>query len=262
VSYGARLVGSTTSDDFNVATTDAAVRAAAPATPPNEADERLAEQVFADHLRSSSGDAYRVLAVPANASTANIESAFAKLKAAYDPEKIASFPTPDLRAKGKEIFQRVVAAHEAIGESVHRLEYDRARKKATEAAPVKAPSTQGGDEAIRRGVDLLAAHQYAEAEVVFAEAARAHPGEPLFRIHLAWARYNAAKDDAERGGAADLLHSAVDELPNSDIGYQYLGIIAQRSGDRALAEEMFKKALVFNPKNTVALQELGFGSDL
>ncbi|MBI3072845.1 MAG: response regulator [Deltaproteobacteria bacterium] len=257
VAQPSRVVGSTTSEDFELPIEEGDEKAAQAAP----IDERLAEQVLADHLRSSSGDAYRVLGVSSTASTTDIESAFAKLNAAYDPDKIAAFPTPDLRAKGKDVYQRVQSAYEAIGDAAHRILFDHARKLATEAAASR-PAAQVDDESVRNGLERLETNRFAEAEAIFAGAALAHPGEPLFRIHLAWARYNATQDASIREAATNLLRSAIDELPNSDVGYQYLGVIAQRSGNRVLAEELFKKALMFNPRNAVALQELGFGSGL
>lgn len=88
-------------------------------------------------------------------------------------------------------------------------------------------------------------------------AANLDPNSPL--INLFWAiAHNRSKEDWLKNTQIELLNKVIEQSPNNDIAYTFLGIWYEKyKSDHDQAIKNFEKALSINSENSSALYRLG-----
>lgn len=97
------------------------------------------------------------------------------------------------------------------------------------------------------------------AAAAYGEALRREPGDPVLRDNLAEAEYRWGFSllQAKRGlEARPRLEASLALRPDRSEAWDWLGMIAQATGDRALAEAHYRRAVALDPANASAAAHL------
>jgi tetratricopeptide (TPR) repeat protein len=130
------------------------------------------------------------------------------------------------------------------------------RQSSDEGGPVRA-----ADLKLERAETLLEAGRGAEALALVSDAARAHPGDPRYRLALGQLQYRNGEQEQglqtlesvlkDRAGDLDLEAAVSDAL-------LALGARHERAGEFTSAERLLQRAVDVNPENDTALNYLGY----
>jgi Tfp pilus assembly protein PilF len=107
---------------------------------------------------------------------------------------------------------------------------------------------------LRRGQWYLEANRPEFARRRFEQAVELDPEQPLYYAYVGWAYYRSPVRDLEK--ARSYLRQALQVNPNLDQAHYFMGIIAKREEDEALADHHFHKAVEANPHHAQAKREL------
>lgn len=113
------------------------------------------------------------------------------------------------------------------------------------------------DEYMSRGHVEMEKRAYSEAREAFNEASKHFPKDPRPYVQLGWARFLGGNSDKRVAAVAIKdVQRALDEQPEFDVAWLYMGKIHRISGDAVQAERALRKAIQFNPRNIEAQSEL------
>lgn len=213
------------------------------------ADDEVARVVFARYLATRGGDHFAALGLKPDALPTAIEASWLELSRDFHPDRFADHPDAEVRERGKEVFMRAGLAFGVLGD-VERREPYRANVLARRAA-AQARARLEAESELARGEKLLVRGDTLGARAAFERANMLVPSEPLYEIHLGWATFLAAEDDAEREDGERILARGAARDRALAIGYDLLSQLYARTGRGAASAEMADRA------NHIAAQTSG-----
>ena len=207
---------------------------------------------------------YEMLGVSKAATSEEIKKAYYAAVREVHPDRLRGVVPADARALADQIHAALTTAYETLADEDRRRDYEQ-RIAGDGKKGRAAGAAQSGDEVgrilaaegkLKKGEQALAQEDWAEAAARFAEAVELYPEEGEFAVLLAWARFNEARDDAQRREALALAERGVQQSPRLDRGYVLLGRMLKAAGRPRDAAQRFEQALLCNPDCQEALAEL------
>jgi CheY-like chemotaxis protein/tetratricopeptide (TPR) repeat protein len=203
-------------------------------------------------------DPFEILGVPETANEAEIRGAYERLAERTHPDRVAA-ASDAVRGLAEQVFRRVEAAFEALGDPRRRQEHVLARRRAgREAAEVEQGRRIGEAElCFQRGQVALRQGSYGEALRCFESAVELHADEGEYHAHLGWALYCGRPGDRRTAEAA-LRHvkRGIKLASDREKPYLFMGRICNAIGRSEVAVKMFTRAVQIQPECVEALREL------
>lgn len=113
------------------------------------------------------------------------------------------------------------------------------------------------DEFMSRGHIEMEKKAYPEAREAFQEASKRIPKDPRPYVMIGWSRFLAGNSDKRAAAVAVKdVQRAIEEQPDFDVAWLYLGKIHRLAGELQPAEQALRKAIQVNPRNMEAQSEL------
>jgi hypothetical protein len=235
---------------------------------------------------------FEVLGLEPGCSDADVRRAYVALAKRFHPDAQRDPRLADLHDQLEEIFIRVGAAWEVLGEARSRAEYEaglrpRRRAPAPEAPPVaktpargtpaarpapassatpppppaapEPPAWVSPDETLANARYLISHGRYWDAiQVLEAAVPRMQPQRAQTRARILLARAYAKNPNWMRR-AEETLQNVVREDPTSAEAHYELGLLYKAGGLAARAQAMFRRAVELRPEMREAQAELGPG---
>lgn len=177
------------------------------------------------------------------------------------PDRLAG-ESAVVRAVAEELFDRVRAAWETLGDDVKREAYIarviRGEKSEDELAMEQVRRILDAEADFKRGLAELNGGRLPAAHELFKRATEASPEEPDFAAHHAYTAFRLAfgRDDAAASEAAKRLGSITKAAESRDALWVLHGIVLRMTGHEAGARQAFVHALKLKPSNPDAVREM------
>lgn len=187
--------------------------------------------------------------------------AYLKLAKELHPDGFVA-DAPELREVAEELFDRVRAAWEVVGDDTRRAAYIartiHGELTEDEKAMEKVRAILDAEADFRRALTDFRAGRLAQAHEGFQRAAAAVPDELEFLGHAAYTtwRIESKRDPMAAEDALRRLASAVEQSGKLDSLYVLLGMIHRERGDINAARKAFVAALKLKPANPDAHREM------
>jgi len=196
---------------------------------------------------------YETLGIRREASRDEIRRAYFRLAKDYHPDRHFQAGLEDLTPLLEALFRRITEAYETLLMDPKRKEYDTnlvmgktAERPESAAEPTPDVHIQKGEHALMKG-DIRAAIYF------FESAVKSAPEKPKPHALLARAltRMSGRQRDAETH-----FKKAIELDPSGVDHYLGLGMLYKRSGMNQRAQRQFEEALIWDPENQTAKEEL------
>ena len=223
----------------------------------SEYEQAQSEKIIYKYLRMKTIDYFQILGVKRDSSQEEIRENYLSLASEYNPDRFMQIEDLGIRSKAKEIFLRISTAYGVLSDINARKIFEKELDLKKEEHQAREQSINAEIE-FKEGEKLLRARDYQGAERVFQQAVDKNSKEPVYQIYYGWSLYKncSEKDNEKREKAKNMIYRSIAMNPVIDIGYYYLGIIFIEQNQLREAEEMFNRALIFNPENTKAREKL------
>lgn len=209
------------------------------------------EEFQQELARMEEADPFDILGVTPETSSSDVRTRFFSLSKQYHPDRAFS-AEPEVRELMQSLFRKVQEAYELVTDPKKRNEY--LSQKEAEKGGLNPRAAVNAEITFTQGELFLKNKNYTRAKELFAKAANLNPHEPEYRCFLGWATY--LDDPTQYVSAVKLINGAVQEHPNLDKGYYFLGCILKARNELSQAEGAFKRAITANPNNVEAKREL------
>jgi curved DNA-binding protein CbpA len=211
-------------------------------------------------------DLYGILGVAPEVQDSEIKSAYHEFARQYHPDCFQSEEFSDaVRSKAQQVFTYITGAYRTLGDAARRAAYDsdRARKDSRVETALKTRSSIDLDrekmaEALcRSGRMALAKQDFERAAEQLRECVWLRPDVGRYRLYLGAAQ--AEIPHMHKEAEQHLLKAIEFDCMQTDA-YMLLGKLYMKVGLPRRAEQQFREALRWDPKNAEAerlLHELG-----
>ncbi len=226
-------------------------------TLPGLEDPSLEEFLAAEGMKLKKLDHFRVLGVTRSATTEDVEMAFDRLAWRYHPDRFVSTAgqIPEL-AEG--VFNRLRAAYLVLRSPFRRESY--LQQLSGSASGDEDPDEGAEHEAekeLAAGEEHLGAGRYEKAAWHFRRAVKSDAQSATAHAMLGWAVHkNSPTDHVSNREAQRHLQQALQLDPQFDLAHQYLGFLHLAADELDLARDHFQKAILNNPENRDAAEQL------
>jgi curved DNA-binding protein CbpA len=225
-----------------------------PRPPPAALDASSLEALYA---RINGADHFDVLGVKRTAGAAQIKIAYFQLAKTYHPDAVPAGASPEVRKLCADVFARIGAAWEVLGEDQSRARY--LQELESGAAEVDVVRILRAEEAFHEATLLVKGRRYAEALARLDEAIGLNAEEPEFGMWKAWCEFLLAPEKkAQQGPAAAAIEAGLRKNPKCTQGYLFLGQMAKVCGDLDGAERHLKRGLGVAPEHAELQRELKY----
>ncbi len=234
-------------------------RAPAPPGRLGEREQRVrAELAELAAETAAAGSAFEVLGVAETASEDEIRTAYERLSERTHPDRVAA-SSDAVRSLAEQVFQRVEAAFEQLGDPRRRQEYLLARRRAGREAAERDEGRRAVEAELcfQKGQAALRQRNYDLALRCFREATDLHPEEGEYHAHLGWALHCCQPEDRRRAEEAIRhIKHGMKLARDREKPYLFMGRVCQAIGRSDVAVKMFTRAVQIQPECVEALREL------
>lgn len=206
-------------------------------------------------------DHFSTLGVTWEDSPETLRRAYFSLARELHPDGFSRDP-PEVREVAGDLFDRIRAAWEVLGEPTAREAYIarviRGEKTEDEKAMDKVQSILEAETDFRRGKAEFTAGRIALAHELFVKATAAVPEESEFAAYAGYTtfRVNEGRDAAAADEGVRKLREALHANERLDAAWVLLGMVHRARGAEETARNAFISALKLNPSNPDALREM------
>ncbi|MBI3611157.1 MAG: DnaJ domain-containing protein [Nitrospirae bacterium] len=198
-------------------------------------------------------DYYEVLGLRTEATRDEIKRAYFRLAKEYHPDRHFQSGLEDLTPNLEALFRRITEAYDTLLMERKRKEYDTERamrkskgRREEPSAPSPAAQAQRGQQALQKG-DLKTAAYHFEVAV------KAEPDKGEYHALLA----KALTQVPGRQRDAETHYKRAIELEPAAVSYYIgLGLLYIKGGMTQRAQRQFEEALIWDPDNKTAKEEL------
>ncbi len=223
---------------------------------PEPVDETFIQRVGLLEKKFEDADNYyQVLGVDTGAGLQDLHKAYTRIASHYRVDRLVD--DPKLQERLQTLRDRLNEAVQTLSNPEVRAGYEKQLyadelKKAWNI-PLKRELAR---REFNRGKWYLDNNRPELAVSCFEHANSLVPEVPDYFAYVGWAKYRAKMGTMEEING--YLRHSLEANSRYDMAYYFMGVIAKREGDEEHAEDMFRKALELNPKNTRAARELSF----
>ena len=234
-----------------------------PSAPPaplglNPPDEARWNELIKLYARIDELTHYDLLNVPQTATQQELETSYYALVKRFHPDRLPLSLAPLLRA-AQVLFERLTEAHETLGNTALRAEYDKAVSGGggTRAADRIMRNVLESALEFQKAEVLMRRREYAQAMQLLRSAISKSPEEADYHALYAWLLHltnpslPAPLDDMLRS-----LDRALKSNPRHERAHYYKGVILKRLQRDKEAVRHFRIASELNPHNVDAAREV------
>jgi curved DNA-binding protein CbpA len=224
---------------------------------------KLASSPEADALRTdikrraedTNASYYEILGVPRDAPGTAIQSAFFQLAKTLHPDRLPP-DLDDVRDLASRVFARMSEAHQVLGDSRRRREYDERMQIGAETGEdqEQVQRVLRAATAYQKALVLLKRQNLEAAEQEAKQAAEGDPDQADYIALLSWIQ--SMKPNAELGLLLVRLDKAADMEANNLRVRWYRGQLLKRLGKDGRALQDFRFILERDPKHVDAQREI------
>lgn len=229
-------------------------------TPPPRPPPALLEvgALEALHARLKDADHFEVLGVKRGAGAAQIKIAYFQLAKTYHPDAVPTEASPEVKKLSADLFARIGAAWEVLGEEAKRAKYVQELDSGG-AADVDVLRILRAEETFQTATLLVKARKYDEALAKLDEAIGLNADEAEFGMWKAWCEFLLAPDKrAQQDASAGAIEAGLRRNPRCAQGYLFLGQMAKICGDVGAAERHLRRGLSAAPEHADLQRELKY----
>jgi tetratricopeptide (TPR) repeat protein len=205
-----------------------------------------------DSLRHQ--DFYEVLGLEKTATRDQIKRAYFHLAKEYHPDRHFQAGLEELTPQLEALFRGITEAYDTLLMEQRRREYDtnlalkkaKGREESSAGASPEA-QVQSGQQAFRKG-------DFKTAAYFFETAVKAAPDQANYHALLA---KTLAQVPGRQRDAETHYKKAIELNPSGVDHYLGLGMLYKKSGMAQRAQRQFEEALIWDPDNKTAKEELG-----
>ncbi len=208
------------------------------AQPEQQRDEVSAE-VMRAWLEASKADFYTCLSLEPDATSREVEQAHHAATRRYTPALLAQLDSAT-RSRAKLLIHKMNRAREVLCNRWERDAYDQELFGETEVGRSDIIVAELG---FRDGLACLHRHDVNAALASFERAVGADPGQIIYRMYRAYARYLEKSEDASRAAARDEIGGLLIEDVDQPVGFLLLGRISELEGNAQLAGDMYRRVI-------------------
>ncbi len=224
-----------------------------------KAETDIKSTVYDTYLNIKAHNFYEILGISRGAGLDDMKRSYIKLVKTFHPDKYAKVGDSDIIEKANEIFAKITNAFRTLSDETAKKEYDY-----TLDHPAEAEILSNANEIIEsemqflKGEKLLSHGEFAKAQELFDEAVKLNPQEPEYRCYYGWAYFLNPKNKRVKKVilAKRTIKEALEENPNIELAYYFLGMIARFEGNTEHAIKYLKRVLQMNPNNNDAMMAL------
>lgn len=218
------------------------------------------EEIQDKHRAIEKQNHYEVLDIAANATAAQISSAFGALARRFHPDRLS----PDLaqlKDMAMRVFSRVSEAHRTLSHPSAREDYDRSLGAGTgseeDQEQAQVVRVLKAAEAFQKAEILLRKRDLDGAERFASMALAGDPDQPEYAALHAWIRARkAGASEADVAASLDVLKQAVSKQGNNvKIRYYFASVLKLSGHDNAALRE-FRFVAENDPSNLDAAREI------
>lgn len=190
-----------------------------------------------------------------------LRRAYFQLAKELHPDRYVAEP-PELQAVAADLFDKVRAAWEVLGDEEKRKAYIartvHGELSEEEKAMERVRAILDAEAAFRKGMAELRAGRLPAAHELFQKATEGMPEEHEFAAYAGYTTWklNAARDEAAADEGARRLKAALDANEKLDGAWVLLGMVQAARGDHGGARKSFVTALKLKPSNPDAVREM------
>lgn len=199
-------------------------------------------------------DYFRLLGLARTAISRDIEQAYAKNKALFTEDRIASLTDPDLQSKARSVAEKVHRAYEVLGDFTKRAEYEkRGYREVTEEDEPEEDPLDIAKNLYRKAKTLYTRQDFTTAITAMEQAIKLDPKKPDFYylLGLCQSRIPTLTREAEQN-----FLQAVEMEPWNAEHLAALGMLFYNARLMTRAESYFRKALEKEPNHSAARTKL------
>jgi hypothetical protein len=212
----------------------------------------------------ANSDYFVILAVPRDASSTTIKTAYFQLAKMYHPDRLSIVKLEVLRPQVEKIFARLSEAYAVLGDEKKRSEYSRLLDSGKHGAMrgdddevARATKILTAEEHFRKGEMALRRQLFSLAEKEFKTALELNPDEGEHHAMAAWSTWCHADDKG--AVAAEVkkgLNKAIELNAKCVPAFYYLGQLYKHVGDETRAMHAFRRVLDMAEGHVDALREV------
>jgi tetratricopeptide (TPR) repeat protein len=201
---------------------------------------------------------FELLGVSANASAAEISTAFVRAARQFHPDRLTGAGLRDLYPLAEKILARINEAAMVLGDPARRAEYVALLSAGPQVARTNLPTVLEAENTFLKGEVFLKKGDYAKAIECFTAAHQANPSEPQYRAYLAWARFDdpRARKEAVVRETLSTLESVLRERPKFVRGHHWVGRLCKFLNESDRAAQAFRHAVELDSSFIEASREL------
>lgn len=170
--------------------------------------------------------------------------------------------SPEVREAAAELFDRVRAAWETLGDESKRSAYIarvvHGEKTEEELAMEKVRAILDAESDFKRALSDFYAGRLAQAHELFVKCAERVPEEAEFAAYAGYTTWRifTGRDEIRAEAGGQRLMDTVQNSEKLDAGWVLVGLMQRSRGDEQTARQSFINALKIKPSNPDALREL------
>jgi CheY-like chemotaxis protein/tetratricopeptide (TPR) repeat protein len=233
-------------------------KAAPPPRPLGKREERVRAELAEFAAATADRGPFAILGVAETASEDEIRAAYERLSERTHPDRVGA-SSDAVRELAEQVFQRVEAAFEQLGDPRRRQEYLLARRRAGREAAEQDEGRRAVEAELcfQKGQVALRQRAYELALRCFREASDLHPDEGEYHAHLGWALHCCHPEDRKRAEEAiGHIKHGMKLARDREKPYLFMGRVCQAIGRSDVAVKMFTRAVQIQPECVEALREL------
>ena len=218
---------------------------------------------FGDHHPRihAAADHFQTLGVHHEEAPEAMRRAYFALARDLHPDRFSDAPS-EIQAEANDLFDRVRAAWEVLGDDAKRAAYIakviRGEKTEEEKAAETVAKIFEGETLFKKAVNELNSGRVAQAHELLTRAVELVPEELEFKAYLGYTtfRIHWGKNEEQALAGLESLRAALKEREQMDNAWVLLGLIQRQRGDDTAARRAFIKALQIKPSNPDAVREM------
>ncbi len=213
--------------------------------------EALRRKVLQTYLGLHDKNYYELLGVSPQASKEEIERAYHRLVAEFDPAKYSQVDLGTDHPKLEEVVSRFRQAYQVLADPELRKDYDR---RLAQASGFRADPLEG-ELRFREGEVHLKEGRCREAVESFRQATLVDPDVADYHAYLAWAKFCGASDkSALVQETKQALEKVLQMDPDSVAAHYFLGRLHGETGSQAEALRHLERVLDMDPEHEEAFE--------